>query len=204
MIAFGISDTLLIKTTLLTKNERVKGASILPFFRKSGQVQQLMILLPDSRVVFLVPFKKGLAKVSFTGVVRLSMDLAELKSHSNFTGAQLDQLYHYDPNWILSNERFTTFGAKKRITQSNCVDYLEKKVRHLLFSRDLSSLEHFVMKSGYAQMHRTIAPETLLGPIPLPRPGKPDGASAPDAPVGWQLNPIWNAWSSFKTFSKSL
>jgi hypothetical protein len=193
MITFAISDILLSNTTLMTKNERVKGASVLPFFRKSGQVKQLLILLPDSRVVFLVPFKKALATVSFTGVVRLSIDLAELKSHSNFTGAQLDQLYHYDPNRLLSHERFAAYWAKKRITQSNCLDYLEKKVRHLLFARDLSSLEHFVMKSGY--VFNTLAPEILLGPIPLPHPEKPDGSAAPGATDGWQLDPIWKAWS---------
>jgi hypothetical protein len=196
MIAFSISDTLLSDTTLATKDERIKGASILPFFRKSGQVKQLMILLPDTSEAFLIPYKKKLAAVSLTGVVRLSMDLAELKSHSNFTHEQVDQLFHYDPNWLLSHERFTSYWAKKRITQSNCAEYLEEKVRYLLFSRDLSALEHFVMKSVYLNMARTIEPEMLLGPIPLPHPKRSDLLSTPGT-GGWQLNPIWNAWAKF-------
>jgi hypothetical protein len=129
-----------------------------------------------------------------TGVVRLSMDLAELKSHSNFTHEQVDQLFHYDPNWLLSHERFATYWAKKRITQSNCADYLKEKVRYLLFSRDLSALEHFAMKSVYLNMVRTIEPEMLLGAIPLPHPEKSDLPSTPGTD-GWQLNPIWNAWT---------
>jgi len=177
----------------MAKDERIKGASIFPFFSKSGQVKQLMIALPDSKSVFLIPAKKGLATVSFSGVIRLSIDSAELKSHSNFTALQVSHLYHYDPNWLLSHERFSNYRAKKLITRSNCANYLGEKVRQLLFSRDLSLLEGFVMKSVLLNMFRTIEPEMLLGPIPPTQLEKSDLYIEP-ANSGWQLNPIWNEW----------
>lgn len=195
MISSTIADTVLSKTTLIAKTERVQGASVFPFFCKTGQVKQLMVLLPDSKTVFMIPFKIGLAKVSFLGVVRLSsMDLAEIKSHSNFTDKQVDHLYHYDPNWHLSHERFSGYWARNLIKQSNCADYIDEKVRNLMFSRDLSFLQHFVMKSRLVNLFRTVTPEMLFGSL-LPTQSENDNLSTVTADRGWQLNPIWENWS---------
>ena len=196
MITSSVADTQLTDTTLAAKNERIKGASVFPFFNKSGLVKQLMIVLPDSKTVFMIPHRKDLAAVSFFGVVRLSIDLAELKSHSNFAPLQVGQLYHYDPNWLLSHERFSNYGAKQLIARSNCVEFLKGKVRQLMFSRDLSRLEGFVMKFGLLNTVKVIEPEVLLEPIPLPQPGKAELFSAPES-GGWQIDPIWNGWTSF-------
>lgn len=196
MITLSIADTLITNTTLMAKNERIQGASIFPFFTKDGQVKHLMIVLPDSDAVFLIPHQKGLATVSFFGVVRLSIDSAELKSHANFTPWQVDQLYHYDPKWLLTQERFANYWARPLIARSNCFEHLGDKVQQLLYSRDLSLLERFVMKPGYLNASKTTGPEMVLGPLPLPQPRKPDPFSTPDAGA-WQVDPIWNAWTGW-------
>jgi hypothetical protein len=190
-----VTDTVLIETTLVAKSERVKGASVFPFFCKSGHVKQLMVLLPDFKTVFLIPFKKGLATVSFGGVVKLSMDLAEIKSHSNFTSKQLAHLYHYDPDWHLSHERFAGYWAKNLIKQSNCADSIEGKVQNVMFSKDLSLLKHFAMKSGLINNVSTITPEMLLVPL-LPAQSENHDLSIEAENLGWQLNPIWKHWRS--------
>lgn len=194
MISSTIADTVLSKTTLIAKKERVQGASIFPFFCKSGRVKQLMVLLPDSKTVFMIPFKSGLAKVSFLGVIRLSMDLAEIKSHSNFTDKQVDHLYHYDPDWHLSQGRFSGYWARNLIKQSNCAGYIGEKVRNLMFSKDLSFLQHFVMKSRLVNLFKTVTPEILFGSL-LPAQSENNGLSVAPADRGWQLNPIWENWS---------
>ena len=194
MITLSIADALITNTTLMAKNERIQGASIFPFFTRSGQVKQLMIVLPNAKTVFMIPHKKGLATVSFFGRVRLSIDSAELKSHANFTPLQVDQLYHYDPKWLLNHERFAAYWAKPLIVRSNCFEYLGGKVSQVLYSRDLSLLERFVMKPGYLNSSKTTGPEMVLGPIPLPQPRTPGLFSTPAAGA-WQMDPIWNAWS---------
>jgi hypothetical protein len=193
MITLSINADQLNETTLIAKKERIKGASIFPFFCKSGQVKQLMVLLPDFKNVFVVPFKKGLVSVSIFSVVRLSMDLAELKSYSSFTPEQIDHLYHYDPNWHLCDERFLSYWPKALISQSNCADYLGNKVRHILFSRDLSMLEHLVMKSVYQNMFKPITPEMALPAFPPAQSVKYESATR-SATGGWQIDPIWNNW----------
>ncbi|MFH1153581.1 MAG: hypothetical protein V1793_07185 [Pseudomonadota bacterium] len=180
-------------TTIALKNERLKGASIFPFFCCSGQVRQLMIILPKADNILMIPFKRGLSLVSFFGVVRMPMDLAQLRSYSNFMGKQIEDLYHYDPDWTLSQERFSKYWARQLIEKSNCVDSIKENVQELQFSRDLSSLDCFALTSGPC-MFRTIKPEKLLAGL---SPDKPDtDASIVEAAhQGWRLDPIWNDWS---------
>ncbi len=187
-----ITDTVLTKTTLMAKKEPVAGASIFPFFNTSGQVEQLMVVLPDANIVFMIPFKKGLATVSFLGVVSLSMDLAQIESYSNFTVNQIEDLYHYDPNWQLSHERFAGYWARNLLQQSNCTDRLDKKVRNLMFAKDLSSLDHFAMKSFGLNLFRSIPPEILLATLHPIQTETCDSVGPPNP--GWQLNPIWKYW----------
>lgn len=196
MSVSSIADTVLNKTSLIAKNERIEGASIFPFFCKSGQVRQLMIILPETKSIFMIPFKKGLATASLFGVVKLSMDLAEIKSHTHFSPSQIDHLYHYDPHWFLSQERFSAYWAKHRIKASNCAGYLARNIRHILFSRDLSSIKQIVMTSGYLNLFRSITLEKLLASIPPRQSGKATQSSAP-ATSGWQLDPLWNNWREF-------
>ena len=192
MTPSNIEDTELTKTTLIAKKERIPNASIFPFFDASGQVKQLMVLLPDSNTAFMIPFEKGLASVSLMGAVKLSMDSAEVKSQSNFTSQQMDHLYHYDPNWHLSHERFADYWAKDLIKQSNCADHLDENVRHLIFSKDLSVVKRFVMKSGLINLFRPVRAEILLESL---RP-MPSESGDPSEPLnwGWRLDPIWKDW----------
>jgi hypothetical protein len=189
----NITSKDLFDTTLATADETVKGASVFPFFNRSGQVKQLMIVLPGLKKVFMVPFEKGLASVAYYGVIRLSMDLRELKSHSDFTLKQIDGLYHYDPNWILSQERFSGYWAKASIKRSNCADDVKGKVRYIQFSNDLSAIDRFVMKTGFLYITKTITPEMLLAPIPSSQPEKSDSIVRPEDRQ-WQLSPIWGDW----------
>ncbi|MEJ2640652.1 MAG: hypothetical protein P8010_13845 [Desulfosarcinaceae bacterium] len=180
------------KTTLIAKRERLSNASIFPFFDASGQVRQLMVLLPDFNTAFMIPFAKGLAGVSFMGTVRLSMDSAEIESHANFTGRQIDHLYHYDPNWHLSHERFAGYRARDLLKQTNCADPLRENVRHLIFSNDLSAVKRFVMRSRIVNLFRPVHPEILLAsfhPTPLETGDPSDRAKRP-----WRLDPIWKRW----------
>lgn len=193
MFAFSVSHAILKNTSILAKKQRINGASVFPFFCPSGQVKRLMMLLPDSNIAFMIPFKKGLAKVSWLGTVRLSMSMAELSTYSDFTREQVEDLYHYDPNWLLSHERFSTYGARALIQRSNCADYfMDKKVGHIRFSRDLSRLERFVMKPAYLNLFRAPSPETVLNALP-PAQSQTSELSVQGAIGGWQLEPIW--WS---------
>lgn len=115
MVAFSVSATMLSKTSILFNKQRIKGASVFPLFGRDGQVKRLMILLPDSSLPLMIPFKKGLATVSLPGTVRLTMDLSELNTYSYFIPKQIEDIYHYDPNWLLSHERFSTYWAKTLI-----------------------------------------------------------------------------------------
>lgn len=152
-----------------------------------------MVVLPGLKKVFMIPFEKGLAPLSYFDGFRLSMDLRELKSHSDFTLKQIDQLYHYDPNWLLSHERFAGYWAKASIKRSNCADDVKGKVKYIQFSNDLSMIDRFVMKMGMLNSFKIITPELLLAPLPSYQPEKSHSAIEPEGSQ-WQLSPIWGDW----------
>ena len=193
MIVSTISDTALTNTTLIAKRERIQGASVFPFFCASGRVKQVMVLLPDFNTVFMIPFKKGLATVSFLGVIRLSVDLAELNSHSDFTVKQFAHLYHYDPGWHLSHDRFSGYWAQDLIKQTNCARIIGEKVRNLMFSRDLSLLDHFALKYGLINLFKSVTPDMVFGSLLPVQSENQDLSIAPPMP-GWRLDPIWEIW----------
>lgn len=79
--------------------------------------------------------------------------------------------------------------------QSNCADHIGEKVRKLMFSKDLSFLDHFAMKSGFLNVFRTITPEVLLKSL-LPKQSENFDLSIAPVDRGWQLNPIWKNWGN--------
>ena len=143
MILFDVKDRDLSRATLSAKGERVKGAAIYPLFRESGEVKRLMILLPGENHALMVPYRRGMVTLSLFGALRFSMDLAELKSHINFSPAEVERLFHYDPDWALSDGRFSGYWARDLIRRTNRAGKFKEEISHLIFSRDLSTLERF-------------------------------------------------------------
>jgi hypothetical protein len=190
MVAFSVSQTTLSKTSITANQQRIKGASVLPFFCKTGQVKRLMILLPELSIPLMIPFEKGVATVSLPGTVKLCVDLSAWDTYSDFTPKHIEDLYHYDPNWLLSRERFSAYWAKTLIQQSNCAGFLNKKVREIRFARDLSLIERVVMRQWYLNTFRTPSTEALLSVMP-PTKSEQSDLSIEGATRGWQLKPIW-------------
>ena len=194
MILFDVKDSDLSRATLSAKGERVRGAAIYPLFRESGEVRRLMVLLPGENHALMVPYRKGMVTVSLFGVLRFSMDLAELKSHINFSVAEVEPLFHYDPDWVLSHGHFSGYWARDLIRRTNLAGKLEEEISHLIFSRDLSSLSRLVIKPrGPELSFREMTPGELLEKAALPSP-RPHPIEPSPAASEWQLDPVWKDW----------
>ncbi len=196
MILFTVKDSDLRNVVLSVGPERIGGGSIFPFFGESGQVKLLMVLLPEERQVLMLPRKRGIVSISLGGVVKLPMDLAELKSYANFKPELLDDLYHYDPDWALSQERFASYRPREAIRRTNCVEWIGGKIRHLQFSRDLSALESLAMESGTWDLSfRSRKPEEMFKEAVKPEKESPQVQRG----IGgqWLLDPVWNNWHGF-------
>jgi hypothetical protein len=202
MTFWSLTDYDLVDITLWAKDEPVKGVSVFPFFSESNQVKLLMILLPDLPAVSMVPFNEGLisvsllSSISFLRSIKLSMDLAEIKSYTNFTGGQVKDLCHYDPHCMLSHERFSTYWARELIQQTNCTTGNKEKVNHLLFSRDLSVLKGVVIQIGSPKLSfKTENPQKIFNRPYKIRVPKEVFSSKPRRHQ-WMLDPIWNNWGN--------
>ena len=153
-----------------------------------------MLVLPDEQIVCLIPMRQGLVQVGIGNVLKFSMNLAEIKSYANFNPQQISQVFHYDPQWTLSRPQFSRFRAKELIKKSNCANLLEKKVRNLLFSSDLSAIDGFIMQTGFLNhFHAMTVGMMVLTALPEPA-GAPPEMSVDKEMTGWRMSPIWNEW----------
>jgi len=195
MFVTNISDKTLTKITVKAKGERLANVAVFPFFDREGKVKQVMLVLPDEQIVCLIPMRQGLVQLGTGHVLKFSMDLAEIKSYVNFNPQQIAGVFHYDPQWTISRPRFSRFWAKELIKKSNCANLLEKKVRNLLFSNDLSAIDGFIMQKGSLNLFHTMTAGIMaLAALPEAAGGQLDLPVATQM-SGWQLSPIWNEWS---------
>ena len=169
-------DTELIDTRLRLADRLVKGASIYPLYRDTGEVKYLMLVLPGSSCVFMVPYKKGIVRVGFRDTIFMFLSSGQLKKTTAFQADQLQGLYHYDPQQILSQERFAAYREKHIIIQTNCAaavrEYTEKEIGHLRFTRDLSKLASFAVKSRGLKTAGTFKAGKVLASLTVARQGK--------------------------------
>lgn len=193
MFVTNISDKALRKITIKAEGERLANVAVFPFFDREGEVKQVMLVLPVEKVVCIIPMRQGLVRVGAGNVLKFSMDLAEIKSYANFNPQQITQVFHYDPKWTLSRSQFSRYWANELIKQTNCANQLEEKVRNILFSNDLSSIDGFILQKDLNHYHTMTAGMLALAALPE------DVNAQLMAPVdtktnGWQLRPIWNQW----------
>lgn len=191
MFALRVQDTDLYGKTMRLDRKLVKGVSLYPFFRETGEVVYLMLVLPGESRVFMAPYKKWQVAVYFWGGVRLDITPERLETAANFRAKDIRGLYHYDAKWVLSEARFSNYRAKDLIKQTNCAEAVQEQagdqIRHLRFTRDLSTLVSFAVRSRGIMGAHTLRAENILTALP--------GASikkvGPEKET-WVLDPVWH------------
>ena len=197
-------NTELIDTRLRLPHTVVKGASVYPFFRQTGEVKYLMLILPGTSRVFMVPYKKGIIRVGFRDTICMTLSSDQFKKATAFHADQLQGLFHYDTWQILSQERFAGYRARNIIMQTNCAAavraYTGKKIGHLRFTRDLSELESFALKARGLKTAGTIKAGKVLSSLAEAGQHKVlPAAECEDRQ--WVLDPVWQNRDSSGPFN---
>lgn len=103
-------------------------------------------------------------------------------------------LWHYDPAWVLSEDRYANHWATPLLKETNCAEQLGPGVRMVNFLRDLSRLSWVYLKRGMAAEFRPWKSRFLPARREAPRtPPAPPTASRRE-PM-WRLEPIWRPWT---------
>lgn len=165
----------------------VRGVSLFPFFDRSGKIRQVMIALGDAQDLYLLPWGPHRIRVPFWDAVSVRNKLATLQQIGPTPLQALDGLWHYDPWWILDDDRYANHPAKRWLKASNCVDELQKNLSQVWYRRDLARLSWVTIReddgTAIKLWHSDMLPER---PPPTPLPADPSGQRAV-----WHLDPIW-------------
>ena len=133
--------------TIRFLDQSVRGVSLFPFFDRSGEVRQVMIVLRDSQELFLLPWGPNRIRVPFWDAVIVRHELATLQRIGPTPLQAIDGLWHYDPWWILDDDRYAGHPARRWLQASNCVDELKQKVSKVCYRRDLACLSWLIWLS---------------------------------------------------------
>jgi hypothetical protein len=202
MIAIRVIDKLLHEKTIRLGHTVVEGGSVYPFFRETGEVVYLMVVLPNTSRVFMLPYTKGMIYVHLWGVVRMEVTPDQLKALGDLQAKQLDGLFHYDSKWVLKEERFKNYWARDIIQQTNCAETLReqigKEINKLRFSKDLSKLVSVGLRPRSPNVSSTLSADEVLASL-AESGSKKSGAWAENGNQQWELDPVWENWMALDT-----
>jgi hypothetical protein len=164
-----------------------RNASVLPFFTSDGEVPLCLLVLPQtSRLYFFTPREVG-PRVPLWGTIRFQN--SEWSSSNGTGGPKLDGLQHFDPDWLLRDERFADMEVVPLLRKTNCCTRLPPDVRYLYYRRDLSCVQYAYRVAN--DQIRLVAATKVLPSCP-PNWSLPADSTTPRSRGGsWRLNPIW-------------
>jgi hypothetical protein len=121
---------------------------------------------------------------------RLQMRFADLNDASTWDEACFADLWHFDPWWVLGDQRYQGHGSVPTLRSTNIPGY-DSTVSGIVFQPDLGRASYVLRRSGESMPVRRFTPETLAAIARRRRAAH----ERPRAPVvaGWQLRPFWRS-----------
>ena len=179
-----LSSKRLRRRTVVVDRRRYEGIWIFPFFENDGNVEQIVLILPDTTDMLLIDASSDKVEAPLFKPMRIKTGAAVLEKGRL---DELGKLWHFDPDWVLNEERFKGHWARAVLRNTNCVDRLPKKAK-LYYRRDLSRIQWTTYPKDGEEDHIGKWDAGLLpaNPPPLERRSK----SAPI--LRWVLDPIWS------------
>ena len=136
--------TTLSATSLHNCPARVNGtnmerATFLPVFDTAGRVDFVVFLDPSSSEIQIFEPPGTRVRIASRGVVSIETK-GSLHVFGGDHAARAGALWHFDPWWLMKEERYQGFPHKAAVMASNCVGKSKKTIDELYYRRDLNSV----------------------------------------------------------------
>jgi hypothetical protein len=163
----------------------IRKATLFPMFDCAGCVQHVLIVDADSPDLRVFKVDRTHVRIPRWGVIRLDGPIEIL---DEYVVDQIATLWHFDPWWMLRDERFEDSAVIPILETTNCVEaFVDQQPYNLLFSADLTELLKVriaVPSENYQYKHYC---DEML-PMREPR---ESSACRKRRPAGWYLDPVW-------------
>jgi hypothetical protein len=184
-----VSQKSLMSCRLEFEDRRLDRASLFPLFDDEGRTRMVMITAEENGRIMLADWTRGLFMRDWAWRNRLRLRFADLSDASVWDEAGFEDLWHFDPVWVLGDERYQGHGTVPALRSTNIPGY-EPTMSGFGFDAGLGRAAYVLRKKKAdesASVHRFNA-DTLAAA----RRGR-TAHERPRGPVmvGWRLRPFW-------------
>lgn len=171
------------------EDRSLEHAAMFPMFDDEGRTRMVMITAEESGRIMLADWAPGLFTRDWVRRNRVRLRFTDLNDASTWDEAMLAELWHFDPWWVLGDERYQGHGAVPALRSTNIPGY-DTTVSGMVFEPDLGRAAYVMKGSGESVRMGRFTPETLAAIAPRRRAAH---ARPPAAVTGWQLRPFWRS-----------
>jgi hypothetical protein len=172
------------------EDRSLEGAALFPMFDDEGRTRLLMITAEEDGRIMLADWAPGLFARDWARRNRLRFRFADLRDASAWDESRFADLWHFDPWWVLGDQRYQGHGAVPVLRSTNIPGY-DSTVTGLVFDADLGRASYVVRRSGASVGVRRFSSETLAAIAQRRRATHEQPRAAVMA--GWQLRPFWRS-----------
>ena len=178
----------LLSCRLEFEDRRLDRASLFPLFDDEGRTRMVLITAEENGRIMLADWAPGLFARDWTLRNRLRLRFTDLNDASMWDEERFEELWHFDPWWVLRDERYQGHGAVPALQRTNIPGY-DPTISDIVFDRDLGRASYVARVSAESLSIRRFAADTLSAVARQRRAAldRPRVAAA----VGWRLRPFW-------------
>jgi hypothetical protein len=185
-----VSQQSLKSCRLEFEDRPLEHASLFPLFDADGRTRVVMFTAPDNARIMLADWAPGLFARDWRWRNRLRLRFTDLDDASMWDEDRFEDLWHFDPWWVLAGERYQGHGAVPGLRSTNIPGY-DSTVSDVVFSADLGRASYVMKKCGDSVTVRRFSSDTLAAVVPRRRTAHERPRAA--AVVGWRLRSFWRS-----------
>jgi hypothetical protein len=185
-----VSQRSLKSCRLEFEDRPLERASLFPLFDDEGRTRMVMITAEENARIILAVWTPGLFTRDWAMRNRVSRRFADLSDASMVADDGVEDLWHFDPWWVLGEERYQGHGAVPRLQSTNIPGY-DPKIAGIVFGRGLERASYVVTGSDHSMHVGRFKASTLAAVARRRRAAA--GRSKSAVAIGWRLRPAWRS-----------
>jgi hypothetical protein len=185
-----VSQRSLMSCRLELEDRPLERASLFPLFDDEGRTRMVMITAEENERIMLADWAPGVFVRDWAWRNRLRLRFADFRDASMWGEERFEDLWHFDPWWVLGDERYQGHGAVRALRSTNIPGY-DQTVSGMGFDPRLGRASYVVKGSGASCSVRRFTADTLAAFARRRRAvhERPRGGVL----GGWRLRPFWRS-----------
>jgi hypothetical protein len=185
-----VNQRSLVSRHLELEDRPLERASLFPLFDDNGQTRKVLITAEENGRIMLADWAPGVFVRDWAWRNRLRLRFADLNDASAWDEERFEDLWHFDPWWVLGDERYQGHSAVPALRRTNIPGY-DPTVSDIVFDRDLGRAAYVTRVSAESLSIRRFTANTMAAVARRRRTELERPRVAPA--IGWRLRPFWSS-----------